>query len=250
MSPGRAAAIDPGSGSLSAALHLVHTEGPIRRSELTSRLGLSRGAVGALVEELRVQQLVAVETSPLPAGDTGRPVPPGLPPPGRAGGRRRRPQRADVPGRARGPRRGAHRPDRAPPPAADDARSRAPRGGSCRARHPRVDVAAVRRRRPGRAVGGLARRRARARGALPPLARGGAGAGPDGRSARRVRDRGASTSATTPTWPRWPSTATGPAPVPPTCSSSRRGSGASAARSSRPGACTPAAPATRSRSAT
>ena len=73
MSPGHAAAIDPGSGSLSAALHLVHTEGPIRRSELTSRLGLSRGAVGALVEELRVQQLVAVETSPLPVGDTGRP---------------------------------------------------------------------------------------------------------------------------------------------------------------------------------
>jgi len=73
MSPGRAAAIDPGSGSLSAALHLVHTEGPIRRSELTARLGLSRGAVGALVEELRVQRLVAVETSPLPAGDTGRP---------------------------------------------------------------------------------------------------------------------------------------------------------------------------------
>ena len=73
MSPGRAAAIDPGSGSLSAALHLVHTEGPIRRSELTARLGLSRGAVGALVEELRVQQLVVVETSPLPAGDAGRP---------------------------------------------------------------------------------------------------------------------------------------------------------------------------------
>ena len=73
MSPGHAAAIDPGSGSLSAALHLVHTEGPIRRSELTARLGLSRGAVGALVEELRVQRLVAVETSPLPAGDTGRP---------------------------------------------------------------------------------------------------------------------------------------------------------------------------------
>jgi len=73
MSPGRAAAIDPGSGSLSAALHLVHTDGPIRRSELTSRLGLSRGAVGSLVEELRVQQLVVVETSPLPAGDTGRP---------------------------------------------------------------------------------------------------------------------------------------------------------------------------------
>jgi predicted NBD/HSP70 family sugar kinase len=73
MTPGHAAAIDPGSGSLSAALRLVHTEGPIRRSELTSRLGLSRGAVGALVEELRLQQLVAVETSPLPAGDTGRP---------------------------------------------------------------------------------------------------------------------------------------------------------------------------------
>lgn len=73
MSPGCAAAIDPGSGSLSAALHLIHTEGPIRRSELTSRLGLSRGAVGALVEELRVQHLVAVETSPLPVGDTGRP---------------------------------------------------------------------------------------------------------------------------------------------------------------------------------
>jgi predicted NBD/HSP70 family sugar kinase len=73
MSSGRAVAIDPGSGSLSAALHLVHTEGPIRRSELTSRLGLSRSAVGALVEELRAQQLVTVETSPLPAGDTGRP---------------------------------------------------------------------------------------------------------------------------------------------------------------------------------
>jgi predicted NBD/HSP70 family sugar kinase len=73
MSPGRAAAIDPASRSLGAALHLVHTEGPIRRSELTSRLGLSRGAVGALVEELRIRRLVAVETSPLPAGDTGRP---------------------------------------------------------------------------------------------------------------------------------------------------------------------------------
>src|SRR4051794_16795144 len=73
MSPGRAAAIDAGSGSLSAALRLVHTDGPIRRSELTSRLGLSRGAVGALVEELQLQQLVAVETSPVPAGETGRP---------------------------------------------------------------------------------------------------------------------------------------------------------------------------------
>ena len=73
MSPGRAAAIDPGSGSLSAALHLIHTEGPIRRSALTSRLGLSRSAVGALVEELRAYQLVAVETSPLPAGEAGRP---------------------------------------------------------------------------------------------------------------------------------------------------------------------------------
>ena len=67
MSPGHTAAIAPGSGSLGAALHLVHTEGPIRRSELTSRLGLSRAADrAALVEELRVQQLVAVETSPLP----------------------------------------------------------------------------------------------------------------------------------------------------------------------------------------
>jgi hypothetical protein len=59
MSPGRAAPINPGSGSLGAALHLVHTEGPIRRSELTSRLGLSRGAVGALVEELRKGRIFA-----------------------------------------------------------------------------------------------------------------------------------------------------------------------------------------------
>ena len=42
MSPDHAAPITPGSGSLGAALHLVHTKGPIRRSELTSRLGLSR----------------------------------------------------------------------------------------------------------------------------------------------------------------------------------------------------------------
>jgi predicted NBD/HSP70 family sugar kinase len=73
MDRSRAARFDTGSSSLSAALHLVHTEGTIRRSELTNQLGLSRGAVGTLVEELRTQRLVAVETSPVPAGDTGRP---------------------------------------------------------------------------------------------------------------------------------------------------------------------------------
>jgi predicted NBD/HSP70 family sugar kinase len=59
--------------SLGAALRLVHTDGPIRRSDLTTRLGLSRSATGALLEELRTLRLVTVETSPPPAGVSGRP---------------------------------------------------------------------------------------------------------------------------------------------------------------------------------
>src|SRR5690349_8778169 len=73
MASGGEPAIEPSSASLGAALHLVHTEGPMRRSELTVRLGLSRGAVGALVDELRDRGLVAVETRPGSAGDAGRP---------------------------------------------------------------------------------------------------------------------------------------------------------------------------------
>jgi predicted NBD/HSP70 family sugar kinase len=59
--------------NLGAALRLVHTDGPIRRNDLTARLGLSRSAMGAVLEELRASRLVAVETSPPPAGVAGRP---------------------------------------------------------------------------------------------------------------------------------------------------------------------------------
>jgi predicted NBD/HSP70 family sugar kinase len=66
----------PSSGrldNLAAALQLVHTEGPMRRSDLTARLGLSRSATGVVLEELRALRLIAVETSPPPAGVAGRP---------------------------------------------------------------------------------------------------------------------------------------------------------------------------------
>ena len=59
--------------SLGAALRLVHTDGPIRRNDLTARLGLSRSAMGAVLEDLRALRLIAVETSPPPAGVAGRP---------------------------------------------------------------------------------------------------------------------------------------------------------------------------------
>jgi predicted NBD/HSP70 family sugar kinase len=73
MSPAPASGDRARRDASSAALELIHTAGTLRRTELTARLGLSRSAVGAVVEDLRARQLILVETRPGPAGEAGRP---------------------------------------------------------------------------------------------------------------------------------------------------------------------------------
>jgi predicted NBD/HSP70 family sugar kinase len=64
---------EPQRPALGRALTLVHTGAATTRSELTSRLGLTRTAVGQLVGQLADRKLVAVETHPATEGGTGRP---------------------------------------------------------------------------------------------------------------------------------------------------------------------------------
>src|SRR6266540_7001310 len=59
--------------ALGRALTLVHTGAATTRSELTSKLGLTRTAVGHLVGQLADRKLVAIETHPAAEGVTGRP---------------------------------------------------------------------------------------------------------------------------------------------------------------------------------
>lgn len=64
---------EPQRPSLGRALTLVHTGAATTRSELTSKLGLTRTAVGHLVAQLADRKLVAIETHPATEGGTGRP---------------------------------------------------------------------------------------------------------------------------------------------------------------------------------
>jgi predicted NBD/HSP70 family sugar kinase len=59
--------------ALGRALTLVHTGAATTRSELTSRLGLTRTGVGHLVGQLADRRLLTVETRPATSGGTGRP---------------------------------------------------------------------------------------------------------------------------------------------------------------------------------
>jgi predicted NBD/HSP70 family sugar kinase len=63
----------PHRPALGRALTLVHTGAATSRSELTSKLGLTRTAVGQLVGQLADRKLVAIETHPATKGGTGRP---------------------------------------------------------------------------------------------------------------------------------------------------------------------------------
>ncbi len=64
---------EPQPPALGRALTLVHTGAATTRSELTSKLGLTRTAVGHLVGQLADRKLVAIETHPATEGGTGRP---------------------------------------------------------------------------------------------------------------------------------------------------------------------------------
>ena len=67
------AAPDPrGPSTLGRALSLIHTADVSTRAELTGRLGLSRSAIGAVLDELAGSGLVAVDTRPT-AVAVGRP---------------------------------------------------------------------------------------------------------------------------------------------------------------------------------
>ncbi len=58
--------------NLSAALEVLHHHGPLRRAELTQRLGLNRSTIASVVGEL--QQLgLAFESTPQSTGEGGRP---------------------------------------------------------------------------------------------------------------------------------------------------------------------------------
>ena len=59
-------------GNLSAALEVLHHHGPLRRADLTQRLGLNRSTIASVVGEL--QQLgLAFESTPQSTGGGGRP---------------------------------------------------------------------------------------------------------------------------------------------------------------------------------
>ena len=61
------------ASSLSRALTLLHLGGVTRRSELTSRLGLTRTATGTVLRELEQLGLVVTRTGGQPGAGTGRP---------------------------------------------------------------------------------------------------------------------------------------------------------------------------------
>ena len=61
------------ASSLSRALTLLHLGGVTRRSELTSRLGLTRTATGTALRELEQLGLVVTRTGGQPGAGTGRP---------------------------------------------------------------------------------------------------------------------------------------------------------------------------------
>ena len=61
------------ASSLSRALTLLHLDGVTRRSELTSRLGLTRTATGTVLRELEQLGLVVTRTGGRPGAGTGRP---------------------------------------------------------------------------------------------------------------------------------------------------------------------------------
>ena len=61
------------ASSLSRALTLLHLGGVTRRSELTTRLGLTRTATGTVLRELEQLGLVVTRTDRRPGARTGRP---------------------------------------------------------------------------------------------------------------------------------------------------------------------------------
>lgn len=67
------ATLEPQRPAMGRALTLVHTGAATTRSELTSKLGLTRTGVGHLVGQLADRRLVAIETRPATKGATGRP---------------------------------------------------------------------------------------------------------------------------------------------------------------------------------